>query len=64
MVVTKHCPVCGYDYIRLARIEFAGGQMKREYIGECGHTWAETEEFHKGQTLVEVLETGKGENHA
>ena len=61
MVVTKYCPVCGYDYTRLSRAEFADGRMKREYTGECGHVWTETEEFHKRQTLVEILETEEGE---
>lgn len=33
-----------------------GVVIGREYLGECGHRWLETEQFHKGQVLEDCVE--------
>ena len=33
-----------------------GVVIGREYLGECGHRWLETERFHKGQVLEDSVD--------
>jgi len=34
--------------------ELRGSSIRMEYLGECGHQWVSTQDFHKGNVFVET----------